>query len=595
MEPRRLADTPISDLLRGRITGRLNVGAAMVPLPEPLPALVLKAVKRARLSVGSRPMAARALSEDCHRRLEAGESVDEVAHSLRHVRQQAKALRRAHTSKARRVKRLLLTQVGGLIATILIIHAIVSIVYFSSSTTVSTNYSSVMSEHIRDLPPWDVAWPEYVLVQSTIPPDWNATDVDLRDPNEDDPDFLKARAYLTSIRPQIARLQDLTERPHFGFDTDGSGMALYDAAMSANMPDHRPMEQSANPILLDVMLPHLGAARSFARFFVWDAKLARVDGDVHRWYDNVRAAIRLADQVREHGLIIEELVSVAILALALEELTDALSDPFGNSLSEPQLAELQHLVEAYGHVRLDLRAETYIIDDFAQRFFTDNGKGNGHAAPDGMEFLSRSGNKEPAPRWQRPLEPALLLTGASRRQFMNAAQDFYTRGDLMMASPSWTGEADRFDWYLDEMDAKKHRAPIGMVYILGPAFRKAYFSQESANQSRDAALAMLATERFRRLHGRAPTSLSEVMPELLDTMPIDRFDGQPLRYMVRDGRPVIYSIGSDLDDDGGLAPYDWPKHKADGWLGQAASSAHLAPDGDWILYPALTEEGMPCW
>jgi len=69
--------------------------------------------------------------------------------------------------------------------------------------------------------------------------------------------------------------------------------------------------------------------------------------------------------------------------------------------------------------------------------------------------------------------------------------------------------------------------------------------------TRDAADAALAIEQFRRKHDRLPETLDELVPEFLDAVPIDPFDGKPLRYVVREDAYVIYSIGRDRADDGG--------------------------------------------
>ena len=42
--------------------------------------------------------------------------------------------------------------------------------------------------------------------------------------------------------------------------------------------------------------------------------------------------------------------------------------------------------------------------------------------------------------------------------------------------------------------------------------------------------------------------LDQLVPDLLPAVPADRLDGQPIRYVVRDGRPVVYSIGRDRND-----------------------------------------------
>lgn len=66
------------------------------------------------------------------------------------------------------------------------------------------------------------------------------------------------------------------------------------------------------------------------------------------------------------------------------------------------------------------------------------------------------------------------------------------------------------------------------------------------------AVAALASERFRLAHGSWPDSISGLVPEFLSETPIDPFDGQPLRLRHLKDSLVIYSIGPDGNDDGGL-------------------------------------------
>lgn len=61
------------------------------------------------------------------------------------------------------------------------------------------------------------------------------------------------------------------------------------------------------------------------------------------------------------------------------------------------------------------------------------------------------------------------------------------------------------------------------------------------------ASAWLAAERHRLDHGRFPKQLPGDF--------VDPFDGKPLRYSLEDGALRIWSVGHDLDDDGG-APWD---------------------------------------
>ena len=64
----------------------------------------------------------------------------------------------------------------------------------------------------------------------------------------------------------------------------------------------------------------------------------------------------------------------------------------------------------------------------------------------------------------------------------------------------------------------------------------------------------VAVERFRQLNGRWPDALEEIPSDILATVPLDPFDGQPLRYLRREDGVTVYSIGQDEVDNGGNVP-----------------------------------------
>jgi hypothetical protein len=70
----------------------------------------------------------------------------------------------------------------------------------------------------------------------------------------------------------------------------------------------------------------------------------------------------------------------------------------------------------------------------------------------------------------------------------------------------------------------------------------------------DAVIYRLALEIYRQSTGDYPTRFDDLVPELLPTLPIDPFDGQPLRYERAGPGYRFYSIGPDLiDSQGGKA------------------------------------------
>ena len=67
----------------------------------------------------------------------------------------------------------------------------------------------------------------------------------------------------------------------------------------------------------------------------------------------------------------------------------------------------------------------------------------------------------------------------------------------------------------------------------------------------DAVIYRLALEIYRQSTGGYPTRFEELVPELLPTLPIDPFDGQPVRYERAGPGYRFYSIGPDLIDSRG--------------------------------------------
>lgn len=65
-------------------------------------------------------------------------------------------------------------------------------------------------------------------------------------------------------------------------------------------------------------------------------------------------------------------------------------------------------------------------------------------------------------------------------------------------------------------------------------------------------LVVLALERYRLRHGAWPKSLDDLVPEFLEAVPLDPFDGQPLRYATPPEGRVVYSVGMDRSDNGGV-------------------------------------------
>ncbi len=83
----------------------------------------------------------------------------------------------------------------------------------------------------------------------------------------------------------------------------------------------------------------------------------------------------------------------------------------------------------------------------------------------------------------------------------------------------------------------------------------------------DCAIVAIGIERYRLAKGSLPKMLADLVPQYIDEVPIDPFDGRPVRYKLTEPGYIVYSIGEDGTDEGGLEmyevaqsgdPYDWP-------------------------------------
>lgn len=92
----------------------------------------------------------------------------------------------------------------------------------------------------------------------------------------------------------------------------------------------------------------------------------------------------------------------------------------------------------------------------------------------------------------------------------------------------------------------------------------------------DLARVACALERHRLAHGQYPETLDDLTPQLIEKLPHDLINGEPLRYQrPGEGRFVLYSVGWNEKDDGGIVSLRADNGRVD------------INQGDWVWkYPA---------
>jgi hypothetical protein len=192
------------------------------------------------------------------------------------------------------------------------------------------------------------------------------------------------------------------------------------------------------------------------------------------------------------------------------------------------------------------------------------------------------------------LGPGMTALIGSRRENQELYDSLLDQAIHAHQGPPWTWDPQkvqqsisRFTELTNDQAGRMRYAPVA---VLLPSVSACYSATERTIQKRDALEVAIALVLWKKRHGEWPQSLAELTPDLLPAVPPDRLDGQPLRYTLRDGKPILYSVGNDRVDESGRSAkagvYDqFTIHFARPSPDQLKSYQSDENNGDWILWP----------
>ena len=92
---------------------------------------------------------------------------------------------------------------------------------------------------------------------------------------------------------------------------------------------------------------------------------------------------------------------------------------------------------------------------------------------------------------------------------------------------------------------------VFLVKHIAPAMGKVWQALQRHHARLRSAYVAVALERYRQQHDRWPDSLQQLIPGLIERVPLDPYDGALLRYRPLADGVVVYSVGPDGKDNGG--------------------------------------------
>ncbi|MCP4593174.1 MAG: hypothetical protein GY842_20755 [bacterium] len=314
----------------------------------------------------------------------------------------------------------------------------------------------------------------------------------------------QTRAFIAEERVLVEQLRGIIEYP--------------DGRFPFEMPDD-PLE-ALDP-------PERSGVRKAAKVLALDVLLRALDGETESAAVGVEAMLNLAAYIEHSGTLMSTLVFMACDSQAVTALERALSTGVcGDTV-------LMHLAGVFGERE---RSDAMQWGMWGERAVL-------LAMFDQVQYGRASGGGLPATRLNMPrsyriwadFDRAKMLS--LMRQFVQLARTPPER--MSPISAQLEQEASGLsDFYF-------------MTTLLMPSYERAFVIWVRAIAELRCARSALAVERYRLAHGRWPDSLEGLVPEFLEAVPLDPFDGKSLRYLVTEDMVTVYSLNDDGVDDSG--------------------------------------------
>ncbi len=567
-------------------------------LPSPCRELVTRVIKFTRLWTGEQNEVARELIAHFRDALEAGISPEQAVESFGDPMTTAQSIREAKLKNrplAWQIARRSLQGGGVLLLVCGLVYGVMAVRYYIATPNITRNYSKELAA--RTAAPEELR--AYLFYRTFYINQHKAKMVEnFPDLCNAIPDVMPgevawedAKKYTAQFAADLAMIRRASSFPTMGAPvTDGEDPVIFSEITLPSSPNSTHSKGTENPLLAGVNLPVLGWTRMIARSLLLDARVALADGDIDRYHHDLLALLGVSRQLGAEPFLIGRLVHVAVVALTTQEIRRVLTAT-PETLSEAQLRELAHALSAAtdGTLRPNFDSERLWMDDFLQRFFTDDGHGDGRITSEGISTINMIGaiNKS-----NTDMEESIFFKVASPviPSVIAGRKELRETYEMLTSAAEKDASTQRGKRTTSQLEAELERineTALGNTRLMPvlafiPSFKKVIESCETTEMNRDATLATIGIEIHHRRTGIYPATLAELVPSILPALPIDIWDGKPLKYQLVDGKPVLYTIGCDKVDNNGAVTEDSAVLN-----GSAETLLPNSKNKDWLFMPQI--------
>jgi len=286
-------------------------------------------------------------------------------------------------------------------------------------------------------------------------------------------------------------------------------------------------------------LKPLSKYRGVARGMEWQIIYDAYRGKLKDALNNCLALQRFGMHMQGQGLLIEQMLGIAIEALAHQKIF---------MLLEKQDMPVGVLRDFYNKLENNLSDEKPVMDmeaekvywyDLIQRGFTDDGKGNGKILKNGLP-LGIKDTRSSITRfffWGYP----------DRREVTATVDEYFEKTAYLLNQTPYELHTGRKSYLWDRIGSE-----CLMLKLLGPANQKIITLGWRLKTGRSGLLTAIAVILYQKEKGNYPTNLDELISSgYLKNLPMDPYSDKPLIYRKSGGSFILYSVGPNFKDDGG--------------------------------------------
>ncbi len=349
------------------------------------------------------------------------------------------------------------------------------------------------------------------------------------------------RPWTPNEFPEVAAWLDASQKPL---------EAILDAARRPRY--FSPLVPPEGSTLLDALMPTEQKSRAAARLLMAHAMLELHRGDVERAFELTLACHRLARLVSEHPTLIGSLIAIALEAIATQGDAAIILD---SSFTAEQATAFRQQIQALP----SLRRMSDVFDRGERLVGLDSIVGMSQGRVEGT----------------KPSAARALQLGLDPNPMLRLQNEVYDEIKAAFSLPDYADRIRTLDDLAQKLDKaaqwNRHRiAKMSLAKLFGS---KATFSQEighllialttptfvqaAISENRNVAQLLLTDIGYslaiaRGETGEFPESLEALVPDQIDAVPLDPFTDDPLKYLRTDGGFLLYSVGPNGIDDGGL-------------------------------------------